>query len=135
MYTLAELKKQNEDISHLCDVLSILIENIPLHDNPYVEELMTRFKEKVWVHLVFEDNTIYSGLLKSNDVSVQDVAKNFHNSAREIKHRFTNFAKHWRHMAVASDEHEALCKDCREVFTMIQQRIEFENTQIFPLIE
>jgi len=134
MYTLDELKKQNDDISQLCDVLSVLIENISLHDNSYVEELMTRFREKVWMHLVFEDNTIYAGLLKSDDEAVRDAAKDFHESAHEIKHLFANFIKHWRHMAVADDEHEPLCKDCREVFKMIRDRIEFENTQIFPLI-
>ena len=134
MYTLDELKKQNEDISQLCDVLSILMENIPLHDNPYVEELMARFKEKVWMHLVFEDNTIYSGLLKSDDATVREAAKTFHDSGREIKHSFSNFVKHWRHMNVTDDKHEPLCKDCRKVFTMIRERIEFENTQIFPLL-
>ena len=134
MYTLDELKEQNKDISQLCDVLSVLMENISLHDNPYIEELMNRFKEKVWVHLVFEDNTIYSSLLKSDDETVREAAKTFHDSGREIKHRFTNFVKHWRHMTVADDEHEPLCKDCHKVFTMIRERIEFENTQIFPLI-
>jgi len=134
MYTLEELKQQNDDISQLCDVLSVLMENTSLHDNSFVEELMTRFKEKVWMHLVFEDNTIYAGRLKSDDGAVRDAAKNFHNSAHEIKHLFTQFVKHWRHMAVADDEHEPLCKDCRKVFTMIRERIEFENTQISPLI-
>jgi hypothetical protein len=134
MYTLEELKQQNEDISQLCDVLSVLMENTSLHDNSYVEELMTRFKEKVWMHLVFEDNTIYVGMLTSDNGTVRDAAKKFHNSAHEIKHLFTKFVKHWRHMDVADDEHEPLCKDCRKVFTMIRERIEFENTQIFPLI-
>ena len=134
MYTIEELKQQNEDISQLCDVLSVLMENYALHDNPYVEELMTRFKEKVWVHLVFEDNTIYSGLLKSDNENVRNTAKTFHNSAHEIKHRFSSFVKNWRQKTFTDDEHEPLCKDCREFFTMIRERIEFENTQIFPLI-
>lgn len=135
MYSLAELKKQNQDISQLCDVLSVLMENLSLHDNPYVDELMARFKEKVWMHLVFEDNTVYAGLLKSDNQDIRDAAKTFHDSAREIKHRFASFVKHWRTMAVGNEEHESLCKDCREIFAMIRDRIEFENRQIFPLIK
>ncbi len=50
MYSLDELKQQNQDIKDLCNVLSALIENKSLHNNPYVCELMSRFKEKVWVH-------------------------------------------------------------------------------------
>jgi len=134
MYTLDELKQQNEDISQLCDVLSVLMEDSGLHNNDYVEELMSRFREKVWMHLVFEDNAIYAGLLKSGDQDIRDAAKQFHDSANEIKHRFANFIKHWRHMNVADDEHEPLCKDCSEVFMMIRDRIQFENEQIFPLI-
>ncbi|MCG6886662.1 MAG: hypothetical protein LJE74_05585, partial [Proteobacteria bacterium] len=62
MYTLDELKNQNEEIARLCDVLSVLVEHRSMHNNPYVCELMSRFKEKVWMHLVFEDNTFYSEL-------------------------------------------------------------------------
>ena len=52
MYSVGELKKQNEDISELCDLLSVLIEHRSLHNNSYVCELMARFREKVWMHLV-----------------------------------------------------------------------------------
>ena len=47
MYSLDELKEQNKEISQLCDVLSVLMEQQSLHNNPFVCELMTRFKEKV----------------------------------------------------------------------------------------
>ena len=85
MYSLNELKTQNQEITQLCDVLSVLMEQQSFHDNPYVRELMKRFKEKVWVHLVFEDNTIYAALLHADDEKVSLVAKAFHDSAKEIK--------------------------------------------------
>ena len=72
MYSVDELKKQNEDIADLCDVLSVLIEHRSLHNNRYVCELMARFREKVWMHLVFEDNTIYAELIRHNDKSISD---------------------------------------------------------------
>lgn len=135
MYTLDELKKQNLEISQLCDVLSLLMEQQSLHDNPFVCELMTRFKEKVWVHLVFEDNTIYAALLHTGDEQVSDIARAFHDSAKEIKHHFASFVRHWRSIPESNADHELLSNESREIFTMIRNRISYENEKIFPLVE
>ena len=135
MYSLDELKEQNKEISQLCDVLSVLMKQQSLHDNPFVCELMTRFKEKVWVHLVFEDNTIYAALLHTGDEKVSNIAKAFHDSAREIKHRFSGFVRHWCSMPASNSEHEMLSNESSEIFTLIRNRISYENEKIFPLVE
>ena len=135
MYSLDELKKQNQEISQLCDVLSVLMEQQSLHDNPFVCELMKRFKEKVWVHLVFEDNTIYAALLHTGDEKVSNTAKAFHDSAKEIKHRFSGFVRHWCSLPGSSSEHEMLSNESRDIFTLIRERISYEEEKIFPLVE
>ena len=135
MYSLDELKEQNKEISQLCDVLSVLMEQQSLHNNPFVCELMTRFKEKVWVHLVFEDNTIYAALLHAGDEEISNTAKAFHDSAKEIKHRFSGFVRHWCSLPGSDSEHEILSKESREIFTLIRERISYENDKIFPLVE
>lgn len=135
MYSLNELKIQNQEISQLCDVLSVLMEQQSLHDNPFVCELMKRFKEKVWVHLVFEDNTIYAALLHTGDKKVSNTAKAFHDSAKEIKHRFSGFVRHWCSLPGSNSEHEMLSKESREIFTLIRERITYENEKIFPLVK
>lgn len=135
MYSVAELKQQNQDICQLCDVLSPLMENAALHDNPYVCELMTRFKEKVWMHLVFEDNTVYAELARHPDSDINEVAQKFHDSAREIKHRFSMYVKHWCKPARSEADHEVLRDESREIFRMVRERVAYENEQMFPLIE
>lgn len=135
MYSLDELKLQNQEISQLCDVLSVLMEQPALHNNPFVCELMTRFKEKVWVHLVFEDNTIYAALLHTGDDEITKTAKAFHDSAKEIKHRFSGFVRHWCSLPGTSSEHDMLKNESNEIFALIRNRIVYENEQIFPLAE
>ena len=135
MYSLDELKNQNQEISQLCDVLSVLMKQQSLHDNPYVCELMKRFKEKVWVHLVFEDNTIYAALLHTDDEKISNVAKAFHDSAKEIKHRFANFVRHWMSLPISSSDHDMLSKESDEIISLIRERIAYENEKIFPLVE
>ncbi|MCW8901757.1 MAG: hemerythrin domain-containing protein [Gammaproteobacteria bacterium] len=133
--TLDELKEQNLEISQLCEVLYVLVEQSSLHDNPFVRELMTRFKEKVWVHLVFEDNTFYSALLNSDDEKIRETVRAFHDSAKEIKHRFSSFVRRCCTAPETAPEYEALSKESHEIFTLIRDRIAYENEKMFPLIE
>jgi iron-sulfur cluster repair protein YtfE (RIC family) len=135
MYSVDELKKQNEDIAELCDVLSALIEHRSLHNNSYVCELMARFREKVWMHLVFEDNTIYAELTRHNDKSISDTARGFHDSAKEIRRCFSHYVRHWCGPAVDDADHDALLKESSELFRLVKERIHYENAYMFPLIE
>lgn len=135
MYSLDELRKQNEEISNLCDVLSVLVEQKSLHNNPYVCELMARFKEKVWMHLVFEDNTIYSELSGHSDDAVSDIAQQFHDSARKIKKSFSGYIRHWCKPEVEDSEHEELLNESREIFSLIRDRVQYENEHMFPLVK
>ena len=94
---------------------------------------MTRFKEKVWIHLVFEDNTFYSVLLNSDDEKVRETAKAFHDSAKDIKHRFSDFIRDCCNRS--EPEYKAFSEKSHEVFELIRQRIAYENEHIFPLVE
>ena len=135
MYSIDELKNQNKEISQLCDVLSILLDDPSLHDNAFVRELLTRFKEKVWMHLVFEDNTFYSALLRNEDKNISQIARKFHDSAKEIKHCFSCFVHHWYKLPTTDDGHTELCQQSSELISLIKKRITYENEQMFPLIE
>ncbi|MDH5601481.1 MAG: hemerythrin domain-containing protein [Gammaproteobacteria bacterium] len=136
MYSsLNELKQQNQEISHLCDVLCILVKQPSLNDNPFVKQLMTQFKEKVWIHLVFEDNNFYSSLINSDDEKVRETAQAFHDSAKEIKHRFSDFIRNCCSHAESDSEYQAFSEKSHEVFTLIRNRIAYENEHIFPLVE
>ncbi len=134
MYSIDELKAQNQEISDLCAVLSVLVEQPSLHNNPYVCELMSRFKEKVWIHLVFEDNTIYSALSRHDNTAVSRIAQEFHDSARQIKKRFSGYVRRWCIPTVGELEHEELVKESREIFQLIRDRVKYENEKMFPLV-
>jgi hypothetical protein len=135
MYSLDELRNQNQDITALCEVLSVLMEHTGLHDNPYVCELLARFKEKVWMHLVFEDNTLYVELARHNDPEISATARRFHDSARGIKKHFTAYVKHWCKPAISEQQHTELQTESREILKLVMERVKYENEKIFPLVE
>ena len=135
MYTLNELKKQNQEITHLCAVLAVLVEHPHLHNNPVVCELISRFKEKVWLHLVFEDNTLYQELARHDDEATRRVVQEFHDSARALKKRFSTYLRRWCQPEVSDSEHEELLRESREIFNLIRNRVQYEDEHIFPLLE
>jgi len=135
MYTLSELKKQNQEINDLIEVLSVLIKDGKLMSNPFVCDLVTRFNEKVWMHLVFEDNALYSELARHHNPDISEIANRFHESAREIKKEFSSYMKLWCKTSGADHHQQAFCEQTPEMLEKVKQRVSFETEQMFPLVE
>lgn len=134
MYTLQELQQQNEEISALCDVLAVLIEHPELRTNVFVCELLARFREKVWMHLVFEDNPIYSELARHPDQPFSDVASSFHDSARQIRRRFAHYIRHACDRTGSELDDEQYLSESRAIIASIRERLAYESEQVFPLV-
>lgn len=135
MYSLSELKKQNQEITDLIDVLRALISDKTLVRNPFVCDLVSRFNEKVWMHLVFEDNALYSELAKHHNPDISEIAKRFHDSAKDIKKEFSCYVKLWCKTSGADRHQQAFCGNSLDMLNKIKQRVDFESNKIFPLVE
>ena len=135
MYTLNELKRQNQEITDLIAVLSVLINHQTLRANPFVCELVSSFNEKVWMHLVFEDNTIYSELAKHHNPDISNIADKFHQSAREVKKEFSHYVKLWCKTSTSKGNHAAFIEQSQKIFNLISERVRYEQEEMFPLVE
>lgn len=135
MYTLDELDKQNNEILELCDVLCVLLKEPSIHSNPIVADLMNRFKEKVWMHLVFEDNAFYAELSHHPDAEVSKIVTQFHQSGRAIKKQFSSFIRDWKKYSESGEQHNAIHSECQEIFSLIRERVYYENEKMFPLVK
>jgi hemerythrin-like domain-containing protein len=135
MYTLDELKRQNQEITDLIDVLSVLMEAKQLRRNPYVCDLVSSFNEKVWMHLVFEENTIYSELARHHNPDISEIANQFHESARQIRKHFSRYVKMWCQTSTDEGNHESFIELSKAIFDLIGERVRYESEEMFPLIE
>lgn len=135
MYTLSELKKQNQEISDLIEVLSALVKDGKLMNNPFVCDLVSRFNEKVWMHLVFEDNSLYTELAKHHNPDISEIANQFHDSAKAIKKEFSAYMKLWCKVSGADHHQQAFCDQTTGMLEKVKDRIKFETEQMFPLVE
>ena len=135
MFSLEELQKQNQEITDLYDVLSVLIEYPALRKNPFVCTLVSQFNDKVWMHLVFEDNALYSELLRHHDENAREIASRFRDSATELRKRFVHYVKRWCKSASDEAHEESFVEESREILAMIRERVRYENEVMFPLVE
>lgn len=134
MYTLEELEQQNRDIANLCQVLLVLVQEPHLRGNPYLCDLVSRFYDKVWMHLMFEDKTLYNDLLSSPDAVVVERVTAFHDSAKVLKKRFGSHIKQWCHIDADEEEHKAFKEEMTDVIGAVQERVDAENSDIIPLV-
>ena len=134
MYTLEELEQQNRDIANLCQVLLVLVQEPELRGNPYVCDLVSRFYDKVWMHLMFEDKSLYTDLLNSPESSVVAQVTSFHDSARALKKRFGSHIKQWCHVDADEEGHETFRDEMTDVIGAIMERVAAENEQMIPLV-
>ena len=135
MYTLSELKKQNQEISDLIEVLSTLVKEKKLMNNPFVCDLVSRFNEKVWMHLVFEDDSLYAELAKHHNPDISSIAHDFHESGKEIRKEFTGYVKLWCKTSGADHHSQAFCEQSAAMLDKIKNRIQYETEKMFPLAE
>ncbi len=133
MKTLSELKRHNGEIRDLMDVLEVLVARQALRHNTVVCQLVSEFHDRVWTHLVLEDNELYGELLRQADPATRDLAKQFHERARELKRRFAGYIRHW--CRPADDDQAAFVEESREIFRLVREQMAFENERMFPLVE
>ncbi|MGV6826740.1 MAG: hemerythrin domain-containing protein [bacterium] len=132
---MSELKEQNQDITELSSVLMVLVSDPDLRRNRYVCDLVSRFYDKVWMHLIFEDKSLYTDLLQHSDPEVVAKVTAFHDSAREIKKLFGRHIKQWCHIDMSSEEAQDFSTQMQATIQQVMARVRAENEEIFPLVE
>lgn len=135
MYSLDELKQQNRDIAELCQVLEVLTDKYELRGNSYLCDLISTFYDKVWMHLMFEDKSLYTDLLTSHNADTVAAANNFHDSAKALKKRFGGHIKKWCHHDASKEEYGEFTRQMHDVIASVMERVKVENEEIFPLVE
>lgn len=76
-------------------MLGTLLNQQHLINNLPVCELAGRFNEKVWMHRIFEDDSIYTEFCKHHNPDINCIAKQFHKASRAIKKDFSSYMKLW----------------------------------------
>lgn len=135
MITFEELYKQNHKIAELAKVLSFVIEDRSMCDTDITCDLFFDFADSVKSHLDLEDKELYQSLLTHRDQQVKNTADRFLSGSNEIKRVFGQYLKRWcRNKSLRIRDHNLFVEETREMFELIQQRIEDEIEKLYPTV-
>ncbi len=136
MVNVAEFSKENQELTDLCSVLDILVANAAMRENPVFCELLSRFSDKIRAHLDHEDRAMYAELLSHHDKSINEVASKFIDNTHLLRTILSDYVKRWCHTTRGNNDqagHEVFMHETREIFHLVEDRINLENTKLFPV--
>ena len=133
MIPVEELRKENDEIKDLSDVLSGLISNSSLRSNDIFCELLERFQNKLDEHLKHEARSIYPELLNHDDTSIKQIAKSFLGNTHELERILKKYTKRWCHH-INTKNHAEFEEETKTVFRLVNERIQMEEKHLFPVL-
>ncbi len=133
MIPVDELRKENNEIKDLSEVISSLISNPSLHSNVVFCDLLKRFQKKLDEHLMHEARSIYPELLNHDDKKIKQTAKDFVSNTHELERILKKYAKRWC-KNIDAKSHADFENETREIFRLINERIQLEETHLFPVL-
>ena len=138
MITYKELNEQNHRITELSNVLRYLFKDRAMCDTGSCCELFNNYVTLVTAHIDTIDKSMYSDLLASSDMKVNNIAKNFMSGSVEIKKILRNFTKQWCPVKHSSElrirDHAKFLKDIEQLFDFVLKRILDETEHLYPLV-
>ena len=133
MVPVEELRKENNEIIELSDVLCCLVSGSSLRENTIFCELLERFQSKLDMHLKHEARSIYPELLNHDDNSIKQVAKSFLGNTHELERILSKYAKRWCHH-INTENHKDFENETKEIFRLVNERIQMEENHLFPIL-
>jgi len=134
MKTLSSYRdRQAELLQMIEDMQSILTpEQLKIRPNAKTAyELLCGLADKVKQHLAEEDKGLYPSLLIHEDPKVKSIAWGFISGEKPLRKTFDDYYKKWLKHCDFNFTDEFI-RETREVFDMLQYRIERENHVLFP---
>lgn len=135
MISFKELNEQNEKITELSQVLSLLIMDRAICDTDTTCDLFFDYIDKVKAHLDVEERELYRELLTHSDAEIKNTANKFLSGSGEIKRVFKQYVKKWcRNKQLRIKNHDQFIAETNDMFDMVLDRIVNETEHFYPVV-
>ena len=134
MQTLSSYRNRHAELLQMIeDLQSILTpEHLKVRPNAKTAyELLCDLGDKVRQHLAEEDKGLYPSLLIHEDPKVKSIAWGFISGEKPLRKTFDDYHKKWLKHCDFNFTEDFL-EETREIFDMLQYRIERETQVLFP---
>ncbi len=140
MTSYDELHAQNHKITELSNLLEHVLRERSLCDNGECCDLFAKYMSQVTQHMETVDRNLYSELLLSDDIKVNNTAKSFMEGAVEIRRIMRQFVSSWcdqdKRFALGGEgrTYDQFLADSQQMFSIILDRIQKETEGLYPLV-
>ncbi len=138
MISYEELNAQNDKITELTNVLSVLLKERSLCDSETCNNIFYNYMDLVNNHLQIIDSNMYTDLLSDSSIEANNTANNFMAGSQEIKKIMTVYARKWlnkkKHVLSIGAKHTLFLKETDDMFKMILDRIQDEMEKLYPMV-
>jgi len=138
MITYEELNTQNDKITELSNVLSVLIKERSICDSETCSTIFYNYMDQVNAHMHDVDSNLYTDLLSNKSIEANNTATNFMGGSQEIKKIMSAYAKKWlnkkKHALSIGAKHTLFLKDTDDMFEMILNRLQDEMEKLYPMV-
>ena len=141
MISYEELHTQNHKITELSNLLAHVLTERTLCDNGECCLIFSNYMKEVNLHMEAVDRNLYSELLLSEDVNINNTAKSFMNGTVEIRRIMKQYVSKWCNKTgkrFAFDKngknYEQFLEDSNQMFSIILDRIQKETEGLYPLV-
>lgn len=129
-------RKDHSEIVRLIEELSPLLDfNMVSDDADTIYALFTKLSDKLFPHLTSESKHLYPFLYIHQDSEVRLPAIRFYYKHKEIMKDLEEYQLKWPDSSSIQKRPFEFIRDCNYFIDTLRQRIEKENTVLFPLIE
>ena len=137
MISYEELNTQNDKITELSNVLTVLIKERSICDSETCCSIFYNYMDKVNTHMQIVDTNLYTDLLGHSSAEANNTANNFMAGSQEIKKIMNAYVKKWCnkrcHALSIGAKHDLFLKDTNDMFEMILTRIQNEMEHLYPM--
>jgi len=141
MISYEQLHAQNHKITELSNLLSHVLTERTLCDNGECCRLFSNYMKEVNEHMEAVDRNLYSELLLSEDLRINNRARSFIQGTVEIRRILKQYVTKWcnktgKHFIFDEPEHnyQEFLDDSNAMFAIILDRIEKETEGLYPLV-
>ena len=137
MISYEELNTQNDKITELSNVLTVLIKDRSICDSETCCNIFYNYMDQVNTHMHIVDTNLYTDLLGHSSSEANNTANNFMAGSQEIKKIMNAYVKKWCdkkcHGLSIGAKHDLFLKDTDDMFEMILNRIQNEMEHLYPM--
>ena len=102
---------------------------------PGIARVLVEMSSKIKLHLAAEDQFLYPALAKSGKPAVAELGKRFQDEMGGIAKVYMDFAGKWNLGTKVAANPEEFRTDANAIFKALNQRIQRENQELYPLLE